>query len=119
MGLRGWLRKLERGASDELASFALLDGSRYIFDPATPELFMHYCDCIEEGNPENWPPAPEVLRKLTEARDPRAALEEVVGSCAFFPYDRAVLVNERRLEPISLIAGRDVHDQEVPDLSEP
>jgi hypothetical protein len=41
-----------------------------------------------------------------------------VGSSDYFPYDRQTLIDERRLEPISLIAGRDVNDQEVSDLSE-
>jgi hypothetical protein len=31
MGLRNWLKKLERGAGDELASFELVDGSRYYY----------------------------------------------------------------------------------------
>jgi hypothetical protein len=35
-----------------------------------------------------------------------------------FPYDPEMQVTERRLEPVSLVAGRDVHDQEVEDLSE-
>ena len=34
-------------------------------------------------------------------------------------YDPEALVMERRLEPVSLVAGRDPYDQEVEDLSEP
>lgn len=118
MGLKGWLKKLERAARDELVSFELRDGSRYYYDPATPDLFMHWYDCACAGNPPGWPEPPEIVRKLREAKDVRAALEAVVGTSEFFPYDRQTLLNERRLEPISLIAGRDVHDQEVEDLSE-
>jgi hypothetical protein len=118
-GLRGAIRTLKRALRRGLPSFELRDGSRYYFDAAGPTLFMHYCDCITAGNPSSWPEPPEVLVKVCEARDPRAALEAVAGGSDFVPYDRDVLVNERRLEPISLIAGRDVNDQEVPDLSEP
>ena len=125
MGLRNWLRKLERAASGDLESFELLDGSRYYFDAAGPTLFMHCHDCIGAGNPTDWPEPPEVLLKLCEAKDVRVAFEAVMGGSTdsftyddIFPYDPETLVNERRLEPRSLIAGRDVHDQEVEDLSE-
>jgi hypothetical protein len=119
MGLRSWLRKLERVSREELASFELLDGSLYFYDPATPELFMHWYDCIGAGNPDSWPAPPEVVRKLTEAKDPRAALAEVMGDGDdYLTYEPEILINERRLEPRSLIAGRDPYAQEVEDLSE-
>ncbi len=120
MGLKGWLTKLERAARGELVSFELRDGSRYYYDPATPDLFMHWYDCACAGNPPNWPEPPEVVRKLTEAKDVRAALAEVMGDGDdYLTYDTEVLINERRPEPRSLVAGRDVHDQDVEDLSEP
>jgi hypothetical protein len=119
MGLKGWIKRLERDARGEVASFELVDGSRYYFDAASPTLFMHWYDCVGAGNPSDWPSPPEIVRKLTEAKDVRAALEEVMGDGAdYLPYDPAVLISERRLEPRSLIAGRDVNDQEVSDLSE-
>jgi hypothetical protein len=37
MGLRGKLRRLERGARENLASFVLEDGSRYYFNLADAE----------------------------------------------------------------------------------
>ena len=122
MGLRGQLRRLRRAVRGELASFELLDGSRYYFDPLSGELFLHWCDCIRAGNPPDWPEPPEIVRKLCEAKDVRRALDEVAagGNGAFgtFVYDTEVLINERRLEPRSLVAGRDPYDQEVEDLSE-
>ncbi len=38
MALRGWLKRLEHAARDDLESFELLDGSRYYFDPTSPDL---------------------------------------------------------------------------------
>lgn len=120
MGLRGWLKRLERGAREDMASFALTDGSRYYYDPASSELFMHWYACLTAGNPDRWPEPPEVCRKLTQARDPATAGEQLMSSTGkFFPYDPRVLATERRLEPVSLVAGRDVHDQDVEDLSDP
>ncbi len=37
----------------------------------------------------------------------------------WLPYDREALLRERVIRPRSLVAGRDVYDQEVEDLSEP
>jgi hypothetical protein len=120
MGLRGRLKRLESTARDELASFELRDGSRYYYDPTSAVLFSHWFACAGAGNPSNWPSPPEIVRRLTEARDVRAALEEVMGDGDdYLTYDAEVLINERRLEPRSLVAGRDVYDQEVEDLSEP
>ncbi len=121
MGLRGRLKRLEHAARDNLASFELLDGGRYYHDPASPELFLHWCECIRAGNPEEWPEPPEPVRRVTEARDPRAALESIGGGATWdvLPYDLEALATERVIRPRSLVAGRDVYDQEVEDLSEP
>ena len=118
MGTRDKLRHLLKVARGHLESFELLDGSRYYFDPASPELFMHWFACARAGNPCDWPPAPEILQKLCEARDLDSALEVVASKGEFLPYDRDILITERRLEPRSLVAGRDVNDQMVGDLSE-
>jgi hypothetical protein len=119
VGLRGWLKRLERSSRENLASFALEDGSRYYYDLAAPDVFLHWHECLIAGNPENWPESPEVLRKLTEAKDPAQAAEQLMSRTGdLFPYDPEILITERRLEPVSLVAGRDVHDQEVEDLSE-
>src|SRR5215218_5407537 len=125
MGLRGQLRRLRRAVRGELASFELLDGSRCYFDLQSGELFLHWCDCIRAGNPPDWPEPPEIVRKLCEAKDVRRALDEVAaggrepsGAFGTFVYDTEVLIRERRLEPRSLVAGREPHDQDVEDLSE-
>ncbi len=121
MGLRGRLEKLERTAWGSLVSFELLDGSRYYHDPTRGELFLHACNCIRAGNPEKWPEPPEVVRKVTQAKDPQAALEVIGGGATLetLPYGPEALVREREIRPRSLVAGRDVYDQEVEDLSEP
>ena len=119
MGLRDKLRRLEKDAREDTASFVLLDGSRYYYDPASPELFLHWYACLTAGNPERWPEPPEVCKKLTETRDPAAGERLINTAGRFFPYDPEVLATERRLVPVSLVAGRNVYDQEVEDLSDP
>ena len=79
MGLRGWIKRLERGARGDMPSFVLMDGSRHYYDPASGELFLHWCACLRAGNPDKWPEPPEVYKKLTEARDPEAAGEQLIG----------------------------------------
>jgi hypothetical protein len=109
MGLRSWMKRMERAAKGNMASFELLDGSRYYFDPLSWDLFMHWCECIRAGSAHNWPQAPEVLRKVCEAKDVERALEEVLGEGTWgtFVYDPEVLINERRLEPRGLVTSRD------------
>ena len=108
MGLRDRLKRAERAARGDLASFELLDGSRYYFSPADPDLFLHWFKCAGTSA-HNWPPAPEVVRKLTEAKDVGAALESVrgEGSYNFIVYDPDVLISERRLEPRGLVSRYD------------
>ena len=119
MGLRARLERLERVARGTLVSFELLDGSRFYYNPQTLELFLHWTKCLDAGNPDKWPEAPEAVRKVTEAKNPEAALERISGGAAWLPYDREALLRERVIRPRSLVAGRDVYDQEVEDLSEP
>jgi hypothetical protein len=120
MGLRGWIKRLERDARGDLASFELWDGSRYYYDPMSPELYLFCYDCLG-ANPPGWPEPPEVLVKVCEARDPAAALEELwsEGVADLFPYDREALISERRLVPQALVEGQDPYDEDVlDDLSE-
>ncbi len=35
MGLKRWMRRIERAAQGEVESFELRDGSRYYYDPAS------------------------------------------------------------------------------------
>jgi hypothetical protein len=114
------LRRLERAARDHLESFELLDGSRYYHDPRDPELFLHWAECLTAGNPDRWPEPPEAVRKVAEAKDPRAALESIRGggSWDMLPYDPEALVRERDIRPRSLVTGRDVYDQKVEGYSE-
>jgi hypothetical protein len=126
MGLRSWLRRLERGASDDLVSFPLQNGERYFYDArrGAAELYLFFFETIGT-DPASWPEPPKVLQKLCEAKDVRVAFEAVMGGGTdsftyddIFPYSPTTLVNERRLEPRSIVVGRDL-GEEVPDLSEP
>jgi hypothetical protein len=128
MGLRDQMRRLRRAASGGLESFELLDGGRFYFDGADPALFLHWVECARTPA-DNWPEPPEVLQKLTEARDVEEAARKVrgEGGFSFFVYDVDILISERRLEPRSLVSrydpetgehvGQDPY-LEVEDLSE-
>jgi hypothetical protein len=129
MGIRENLKRLRKAAEGELESFELLDGSRYFFDPLSPELFLHFCNCAAAGSAHNWPEPPEVIRKLCEAKDVERALEKVQGEATFYSivYDPQILINERRLEPRGLVSSRDPQTgewhlrdpyEDIPDLSE-
>jgi hypothetical protein len=49
---RGWVKRIERAAKDELESFEVLDGSRYYYDPieAAKELFLFGIDCYKSDS---------------------------------------------------------------------
>src|SRR5215210_8219649 len=111
MGLRGWLRRLERGAREDLASFVLEDGSRYYFDPASGECFLHSMDCLRaQGDCEPFPEPPETEKAIARARDRRAALNQLYpnGSFGVFPYEVESLIERGELVPRSLVAGREL-----------
>jgi hypothetical protein len=120
MGLRARLQRLEHQARGNLVSFELLDGSRFYYNPQSFELFLHWYDCLMAGNPDKWPEPPEAVRKVAEAKDPQGALESIRGGASWdtLPYDAEALTTERVIRPRSLVAGRDLYDQEVEDLSE-
>jgi hypothetical protein len=121
MGLRGWLKRLERGAREDLASFALEDGGRHYYDPQSGECFLQSMDCLRaQGNCEPFPEPPETLKAIARAKDRRAALEQLYpnGSFDIFPYEPEALVERGELVPRSLVAGRELGDGPIPDLSE-
>jgi hypothetical protein len=39
MGIKGWLKRLERGSREDLASIALEDGTRHYYDPRKRRVF--------------------------------------------------------------------------------
>jgi hypothetical protein len=125
--MRNRLKRLERAAREELTSFELLDGSVHWYDPESfLEVFGHYLQCLKTSA-HDWPDAPAVVQKVTEAKDVEAAIPQVFG--AFLPYDRETLVKERRLVPRSMVSEYDPETRtHVPldpyaerpgDLSEP
>lgn len=102
--MRGWIQRLEHAARGDLASFQLLDGSRYYFEPLEVHktLFLHtyYLQLGQSLEP------PEILSKMCEARDPAAVLAQFApeNESAFVNladvYDLDALISERRLVPI-------------------
>ena len=120
MGLRGWIKKLERGARGNLESFILIDGSRHYFDPQSGECFLHAMECLrfQHKGGEAFPEPPETIKALTRARDRAGALEQVAGGTFdAFPYDKQVLVERGELVPRSMVAGRELGEP-LEDLSE-
>jgi hypothetical protein len=121
MGLRGWLKRLERGAREDLASFVLEDGACHYYDPQSGECFLQSMDCLRaQGNCEPFPEPPETLKAIARAKDRRAALEQLYpnGSFDIFPYEPEALVERGELVPRSLVAGRELGDGPILDLSE-
>jgi len=116
MALRSWIKRLERGAAENLDSFELTDGSSYYYDrlETYKELFLHACE-VHLG--EAWPEPPEIYRKMCEAKDPAVVLErftpEHPQSAFVNPaelYDTDVLVRERRLVPLTHAPTEDLSE---------
>ena len=121
MGVRGRLKRLERGSREDLASFVLEDGSRHYYDPQSGECFLHSMDCLRaQGDGVPFPEPPETVKAIARAKDRRAALDQLYpgGSFGVFPYEPVALVERGELVPRSLVAGRDLGDGPIPDLSE-
>jgi hypothetical protein len=120
MGIRGWLKRLERGSREDLASFVLEDGSRHYYDPESGDLFLHSMDCLRaQDKCEPFPEPPETVKAIARARDRRAALNQLYpgGSFGVFPYEPEALVERGQLVPRSLVAGRELGEP-TEDLSE-
>jgi hypothetical protein len=120
--LKNFVKRLERAVRGDLASFVLKDGSRYYFNPASGECFLHSMDCLraqgsEAGEP--FPGPPETIKAIARARDRRAALNQLYpnGSFGMFPYEVEALIERGELVPRSLVAGRELGEP-LPDLSE-
>ncbi len=115
------MRRLESAARGNLESFVLEDGSRYWYDPVSPERFMHCLDCLgAQGEGKTiFPDPPESVRAIIRAKDRGAALDQVYGSGSFdiFPYDREALVERGQFVPVSMVAGRELGEV-LEDLSE-
>ena len=122
MGLRDRLRNLKRDVRGNMDSFTVEDGTRFYFDPASPELFLHSIDCLHaQGEGKPFPEPPETIKAIARARDRRAALNQVVGSGSFdlFPYQDEALVERGEIVPRSLVHGHELGEGPLPDLFEP
>jgi hypothetical protein len=119
--LRDKLKRLERDARESLDSFPLEDGTRYWFDPTSPELFLHAVGCLAAQNDGlDFPEPPETLKAVAHARHREAALNQVLGGASFvlFPYEHGALVEYGQLIPRSLIDGHELGEGPLPDLFE-
>lgn len=115
MRLRSWVKKLEDRARGNMASFDLLDGSRYYYDPEEThkQLFLHAYDSYLGVTS----PAPEIYHAICRARDPEAALATIApdNPGAFVDptalYDYEALIYERRLVPIIVEPPEDLSEK--------
>ena len=125
--IRGWVKRLERAIRGSPP--AELRMAHYYFDTVLTPLSPRG---VTTGSAHNWPPAPEIMHKVCEARDPEVALAQVMESAAFssLVYDPEVIITERRLESRGLVSRYDPvlgehvvgdqHDEGEPeDLSKP
>ena len=109
MGLKDWLRRLERANREDIDGFELLDGTHYYYDRGEvgKELYLYAVDATGGRHPE----PPEIFRMACKAKDPAEALARIEWhltpqnpDLAFVRpaelYDTYALVNERRLVPI-------------------
>ncbi len=102
MGLRGWIKRLERDARGNLSSFVLEDGSRHYFNPESGECFRECIRVGSEGKP--LPELPKTIKALTRARNRAAALEATcVGGLGLFPYEGDALIERGELVPAQWI----------------
>ncbi len=117
--MRSKLQRLEQAARGHLKSFELVNGSRFYYDPLSAELFLHFCEYLRTHDEPERPEPPEVLKALTQAKDRRAAYDEIFGSAYIdmFTYDKQALVERGDLVPISVVVGRELGEP-LPDLSE-
>ncbi len=121
MRLKDQLRGLKRDLRDNLESFPLEDGTRYWFDPSSPELFLHTVGCLSaQGDGLPFPEPPETLKAVAQARHRESALNQVLGGASFIliPYEHEALVEYGQLIPRSLIDGYELGAGPLPDLSE-
>jgi hypothetical protein len=118
MGPRDKLRRLEAAARGHLASFELVDDSRFYYERQSGEVFLHICECLRNHDKPERPEPPEIVKALARARDRQAAYSEVFGTYRdMLPYDEQALVERGEVVPISLVVGRELGEP-LPDLSE-
>ena len=120
MGFRDKLRRLESAARDNLGSFELEEGRRFYYDPQSPEMFLHICDCLRNHEKPERPEPPELMKAIARAKDRRSAYEQATagaGIFAEFPYETEVLIERGEIVPVSLVVGRELGEP-LPDLSE-
>jgi hypothetical protein len=111
MALKHRLKRLQKAARGQLASFELAGGSRYHFDPgrAHRDLFTFWCDSLKSvhhGTPR--PEPPEILEAVVRARKREAALRAIFpeGVAMWLPLEEGALVEHGEFVPRYLTAGR-------------
>ena len=117
MPLRSWVRRLERRSKKGLASYPLVDGSRFYYDPVEAYSdFVVYCyrlSCGEEAE------VPEAYRMLEKAADPLAAVDTLrVARPDLAPHTIDDVFDIEHLAAHRELVARDEALEPAEDLSE-
>ncbi len=123
MGLKDKLRSPERASRDHLSWFVLEDGSRYYYSPQEvwKDAFGHVAACLHaQADGSDFPPPPEIFRKIAQAQDRRKALKAISGGGSFpmLPYERDALIQRGELIPRSMVVGHELGEGPILDRSE-
>ncbi len=73
-----------------------------------------------QADGSDFPPPPEILRKIAQAQDRRKALEAIGGGGSFcmLPYERDALIERGKLIPRSIVVGHELGEGPILDVSE-
>jgi len=108
VGLKDKIRKLEKAVGGNRIAFELVDGTRFVFDPAEvgPAMFAYFAAsarAVYRG--EERPDPPEIIRAMARARDREAAFRQVFPeSLAHSPlFDQDALVERGEIVPRPIV----------------
>ncbi len=123
-GLKDKLRSLERASREHLSWFVLEDGTRYYHEPMETwkVAFGHAMDCLRaQADGKEFSPAPPIYHAVAKAKDRRKALEAIGGGRSFpmMPYEMDAFLERGELVPRSMVAGYELGEGPILDLSEP
>jgi hypothetical protein len=127
VGIQDKLTQLAKATEGALEHFQLESGELFWFgrEETSIQLFLWGCDCACADTVEERPEPPPVIEALVQAKDRRSALHKVYPSMAtehpatfvMVPFDIDAFLERGELVHRSLVAGRELDDEPVDDLS--
>ncbi len=118
------LKRLEQAARGSMEFIELETGERFWYEPMQAQIsrYLWSLECGRANNVAERPEPPPIIQALLNAKDRRAAYEQIYTEqiLDLMPFDPETLIERGELVHVSMIAGReDPDDAFVPDLSEP